>query len=119
MRPEAVGMAGGEDRVHPFLGQGPGRPVGPGTPVLETWLALGLEPAQPLPGRLAAHSGHVGGVSHGHPVDDDPLDQEPSAEQGQFRPTMRHESLLFDVSWLPTPNAGRLSPVNNLFVNHI
>jgi len=31
---------------------------------------------------------------------------------------MRHESLLFDVSWIPTPSARRLSFVNNLFVNH-
>jgi len=31
---------------------------------------------------------------------------------------MSHESLPFDVSWIPTPSLGRLSLVNNLFVNH-
>jgi hypothetical protein len=38
---------------------------------------------------------------------------------GELRPTMCHESLPFDVSWIPTPSLGRLSFVNNLFVNHI
>jgi hypothetical protein len=57
-------------------------------------------------------------VSDRHPVDDDPVDQEPPAEQGQLRPTMCHESLPFDVSWIPTPSLGRLSFVNNLFGNH-
>jgi hypothetical protein len=58
-------------------------------------------------------------VSDRHPVDDDPVDKESPAEQGQLRPTMCHESLPFDVSWIPTPSLGRLSFVNNLFVNHI
>jgi hypothetical protein len=31
---------------------------------------------------------------------------------------MCHESLPFDVSWIPTPSLRRLSSVNNLFVNH-
>jgi len=31
---------------------------------------------------------------------------------------MCHESLPFDVSWIPTPSLGRLSFVNNLFGNH-
>jgi len=74
MRTEAVLVAGGEDRVHPLLGQRPRRTPGPGGPILEAGLALGLVPAQPLPGRLAAHPGHVGRVGHGHPVDDDPVD---------------------------------------------
>jgi len=37
---------------------------------------------------------------------------------GELRPTMCHESLPFDVSWIPTPSLGRLSFVNNLFGNH-
>ena len=32
--------------------------------------------------------------------------------------TMRHESLTSVVSWIPAPSLGRLSPVNNLLVNH-
>jgi len=31
---------------------------------------------------------------------------------------MCHESLPFDVSWIPTTSLGRLSFVNNLFGNH-
>jgi len=31
---------------------------------------------------------------------------------------MCHESLPSVVSWIPTPSLGRLSLVNNLFVNH-
>jgi hypothetical protein len=57
-------------------------------------------------------------VRDGHPIDEDPIDQQPSTEHGQLRPTMCHESLPFDVSWIPTPGLGRLSFVNNLFGNH-
>jgi hypothetical protein len=57
-------------------------------------------------------------MGHSHPVDRDPIHQELPAEHRQLRPTMCHESLPFDVSWIPTPSLGRLSFVNNLFVNH-
>jgi hypothetical protein len=57
-------------------------------------------------------------VGDGHAVDKDPVHEQPSAERRQLRPTMSHESLPFDVSWIPTPSLGRLSLVNNLFVNH-
>jgi len=58
-------------------------------------------------------------VGDGDAIDEGPVDQQPAAEQRQLRPTMCHESLPFDVSWIPTPSLGRLLPVNNLFVNHI
>ena len=87
-------------------------------PVLESGRTLGLVPTQPLPGRLSADPDRIRGVSHGHPLDDDPIHQELSAEDRQLRPTMCHESLPFDMSWIPTPSLGRLSFVNNLFVNH-
>jgi len=119
MGTEALGMAGGEDLVDLSLRQRPGRVVWPRSPVLQASHSLGLEPAQPLPGRLPADPDHVRGVGHGHPVDDDPIHQELSAEDRQLRPTMCHESLPSVVSWIPTPSLGRLSFVNNLFGNHI
>lgn len=85
---------------------------------LEPRLTLGLVPAEPLPGGLAADPDHVRRMGHSQPVDEDPIDQQPPAEDRQLRPTMGHESLPFDVSWIPTPSLGRLSFVNNLFVNH-
>ena len=118
MGSEAVLVAGGQDRVDLRLGQGPWRVGWSRAPILESRLALGLIPAQPLPGRLATDSDHVRRVGHGHPVDQNPIHQELSAEDRQLRPTMCHESLPFDVSWIPTPSLGRLSFVNNLFVNH-
>jgi hypothetical protein len=57
-------------------------------------------------------------MGDGHPVDEDPIDEQASAEQSQLRPTMCHESLPFDVSWISTPSPRRLSFVKNLFVNH-
>ena len=118
MGSEPVGMPGGEDGIDLLLRQGPWLAMGPRRAILETRLALGLEPAQPLPGRLAADPSHVRRVGHGHPIDEDPIGQEPPAEQGQLRPTMCHESLPFDVSPIPTPSLLRLSLVNNLFGNH-
>jgi hypothetical protein len=53
-----------------------------------------------------------------HAILEDPVDKEPAAERRQLGSTMCHESLPFDVSWIPTPSLGRLSLVNNLFVNH-
>jgi hypothetical protein len=98
VRAEPVFVAGGEDRVDQKLGQGPWHPVGPRAPVLEPSLALGLEPPEPLPGRLAAHAGHLGCMGDGHPVDEDPVHEQPTAERRQLGPTMCHESLPFDVS---------------------
>jgi hypothetical protein len=57
-------------------------------------------------------------MGDGHPVDEDPVDQQTPAERGELRSTMCHESLPSVVSWIPTPSLGRLSLVNNLFVNH-
>ena len=106
VRAEAVLVTGGKDRVHLRLGQSPRRAVRPGAPILESCLALGLEPPEPLPGRLATHADHVGRMGDGHPVDQDPVDQQPAAERRQLGPTMCHESLPFDVSWIPTPTSG-------------
>lgn len=57
-------------------------------------------------------------MGDGHPVHEDPVDQQPATERRQLGPTICHESLPFDVSWMPTPSLGRLSLVNNLFVNY-
>jgi hypothetical protein len=118
VRPEAVCMAGGENDVDSLPGQGARHPVRPGGPVLEPRLALGLEPVQPLPGRLAADARHVGRVGNGHPFNQDPVDQQPAAERRQLGPTMCHESLPSDVSWIPTTERREALLVKNLFVNH-
>jgi hypothetical protein len=57
-------------------------------------------------------------MGDGHPVDEDPVHEQPPAERRELGPTMCHESLPSVVSWIPTPSLGRLSLVNNLFVNH-
>jgi len=118
VRAEAVLVPGSEDRVHLHLGQGSWRAERPGAPVLEARLTLRFVSPEPLPGGLAAHPEHIGGMRDGHPVDQDPIHQELSAERRQLRSTMCHESLPSVVSWTPTPSLGRLSSVNNLFGNH-
>lgn len=67
---DAMGVAGGEDRVHVRLGQRPRRASWPRGAAREPGLALGLEPTQPIPGSLAADPGHVGGMRDCHPVDE-------------------------------------------------
>ena len=98
MRPEAVLVPSGQDRIHLRLGQGPRRASWPRRSILESHLTLGLVPSEPLPGRLATDPDHVRRVGDGHPVDQDPIHQKLPAEHCQLRPTMCHESLLFDVS---------------------
>ena len=113
-----MGVSGAQDRLDPLRWQGTRYAMGSRGPILEPGLALRLEPAHPFPRRLSAHARHVGCVGDGHPVNEDPIDQQPPAEHRELGPTMCHESLPFDVSWIPTPSTGRLSLVKNLFVNH-
>jgi hypothetical protein len=118
MRTDAELVAGQQDRIDLGLRQGPRRMVRPRRAVLEAGPALGTVAADPFPGGLIAHPGHVRREGDRMPVDQDAIHQKLSAEHGQLRPTMCHESLPFDVSWIPTPSLGRLSFVNNVFVNH-
>lgn len=71
------------------------------------------------PGRVKRHvAGRIGCMGDGHPVHEGPVHEQPAAEGRQLRPTMCHESLASDVSWIRRPSLGRLSRVNNLFGNH-
>src|ERR1035437_4731327 len=65
----------------------------------------------------AASSTNRAQVAPRHPVGEDPGHQQPPADGRQLRPTMCHESFPSVVSWISTPSLGRLSLVNNLFVN--
>ena len=120
VRAEAELVAGGEDGGDLGLGQAPeangaGAKSGPRGPQalrsrtgwshLEAVWRLHRRPCRRRAPRPA--------------VDVHPIHEELPAEDGQFRPTMCHESLPTGVSWIPTPSLGRLSIVNNLFVNHI
>jgi hypothetical protein len=115
MWPEAMGMpaAGGLDSL---LRESSWRLMTSGAPVLESRLALGLERRNHFHAVWDSHPDQCRRRSHRHTVEENPTDKESTAESRQLRLTMRHESLAFAVSWIPTTRIGRLSPVNDLFV---
>jgi hypothetical protein len=111
-------VASSQDGVHPSLRQGAWRMAGPGRSILKACQALSAVATDPFRRGLPTHAAGLGRAGDRPAIGVDAIDQEPSAEHGQLRPTMCHESLPFDVSWIPTPSLGRLSLVNNVFVNH-
>src|SRR4030067_1101229 len=90
-----------------------------GMPVGRAGAARRAVAPAPLARRLSPAPRRLRRAGNGPAVAVHPIDQELPAEHGQLRPTMCHESLPFGAVWIPTPSLGRLSDVNNLFVNHI
>jgi len=92
VRANSESASGDEDPTDLALGQGPRPTMGSSRAVLETSLALGPVPPQPLIRGGSADPEHLG-RGRGRPAPgQDSIDQEPSAERRELGRTMEHES---------------------------
>jgi hypothetical protein len=94
VRSPAEAPPGGEDPAHLTPGEGPGTPERGRAAVDEALEPFGLEAPQPLVDGGPGHAHRFGSRRSRPSLHQDPLDQDPSAERCELRPTMGHESLL-------------------------
>ena len=81
-------------------------PMRPRRPVHQTGVALGVEPGHPAVGTLAGDPHRPSDMRHRHPLDPDPIHQQPTPKNRQTSITVTHQDLRWVEDDISTPPGG-------------